>query len=432
MKRRIREAIVGVTAAIVLLLGLPLAIAVHRVILDAEVVKVQASATRTLAEISLPLDERELAAIRREPDAPPPFTVYDEGGRRIFGPGPPRGGALVRRALTGNLSTSTERAIEVVTPISDRSPEERVIGAVRLTESLDVADRRSRLAWLVMAGSAAVAIGLAWLIGNRLARRLSQPIVDLVEGAGRIGDHGAQLGTTPSGIEEIDELSAALSKSTKKVNEALARERRFSADVSHQLRTPITALRLQVEAGHDERHPLDPTSLMADLDRLEGTVDHLLAVARDSIPMLANVRVDEVATAAVTRWQRPAQSAGRGLHSVIDECAPARGSRASIGQVLDVLVDNALRHGEGTIQIAVRPLPGGVALDVSDEGNGIALADAARLFDRGHGDDHGIGLALARSIAEAEGGRLMLTHVRPTTFSLLLTDHDPTIEADRQ
>lgn len=432
MRRRIREAIVGVTAAILVILGIPLAVAVHRLIIDAEVVKLQASATRALAEISVPFDQSELAAIRGETDAPPPFTVYDATGHRVFGAGPLRADPLVRQALAGTLATRVDGVIEVATPISNRSPDERVIGAVRVTEPLARVDRRSRLAWLVMAGSAALAIGLAWLIGNRLARRLSQPIIDLAAGAQRIGDGGTLARPSPSGIDEIDRLGTALADSTDRVNDALARERRFSADVSHQLRTPITALRLQLEAACDDQDRLAIGPALSDLDRLEDTVDHLLAVARDAMPIVSNARLDHAVHDASRRWQARAEAVGRAVRPVIVETGPVRGSAASIAQILDVLVDNALHHGRGAVEIAVRPLPGGAALDVSDEGDGIALSDVGRIFDRGHGDGHGIGLALARSIAEAEGGRLVLTHVRPTTFSLILVDHDPTLEADRQ
>jgi signal transduction histidine kinase len=94
--------------------------------------------------------------------------------------------------------------------------------------------------------------------------------------------------------------------------------------------------------------------------------------------------------------------------------------RGSVDQVLDVLIDNALRHGVGTVTVSVRSVANGVAVDVADEGRSIPLLHADRVFARGYGSDTGIGLSVARAVAEADGGRVVLRHHDPTTFSLLL------------
>jgi signal transduction histidine kinase len=432
--RRIREAIVGVSAAILLVLGLPLAAAVHRVILDSEVVEREAAANRTLAEIAVPLDARQLASIRHDPDAPPPFAIYDTEGRRIYGTGPDHADSLVRHALEGDPATSQSGSIEVALPIPDRSREERILGAVRLEESRRDADRRTHTAWLVMGGSALLALAGAWLVGTRLARRLSQPIIDLATEASSIGDGGTMPRPAQTGIEEIDQLSTVLSDSTDRVNEALARERRFSADVSHQLRTPMTALRLHLETAASSEDSAEAASALADLARLEETVDHLLVVARDAQPTASTVRLDLAASETVERWRRRAEAAGRAIATRLAEVGPARGAAASVGQILDVLIDNALHHGEGAITLTVRRIAGGAAVDVSDEGESISRNDVDRIFERGHGSGHGIGLALARAMAEREGGRLVLSRTQPTTFSLILLQHDPSedLELDRR
>ncbi len=422
MTRRIRAAIVGVSATILLLLGLPLAIAVHQLILNSEVVALQSSATRTLAEVAVPLSATQLAAIGRERDAPPPFTVYDARGNRVFGPGPQRADPLVQRALAGNPVTRTGTQIEAAVPVTDRSPNEQVVGAVRVTGSLRRADERTRLAWLVMAASASAAIAGAWLVGNRLASRLARPLTDLAAAAERIGT--ASTSTVdlppPSGISEVDSLVTALGASSDRVNEALTRERQFSVNVSHQLRTPMTALRLDLETARDHQdHPAFGPAL-ADLARLEGTVDHLLAVARDATSTVSQVRPDLVARDGAARWRQPVEAAGRVLVTDIQAVGAARGSSASVSEVLDVLLHNAIHHGTGTIRLTVRPITGGVAVDVSDEGQGIGLGEVEQIFERGHGTGHGIGLSLARSLAEREGARLVVSHLRPITFSLVL------------
>ena len=100
-------------------------------------------------------------------------------------------------------------------------------------------------------------------------------------------------------------------------------------------------------------------------------------------------------------------------------------SATSIEQILEVLIDNALNHGCGTIRVVSRRIGGGAAVDVADEGSSADAGTDEQLFTRGHGSDNGIGLALARSIADAEGGRLVVASRQPTTFSLvLLTAHE--------
>lgn len=423
MRRRITEAIVGVSALILLVLGIPLAIAVRQSLFDAEVVKLQGMAARTLTEIDVPLDVGALAEINRESDAPPPFSVYDRTGRRLFGVGPAIADAVVVRALTGTPASTTTREIVVATAITG-GVDEQVIGALRLTESRAGADHRVRVVWLVMAATALAALALGWLIANRLARRLSQPVTDLAAAAARIGDGGTVERTQPSGIGEIDTLTSALAEGSERVNEALARERRFSADVSHQLRTPLTALRLRLEGarGGNAAEVIEPA--LDDLDRIEETVEHLLEFARDAMPATSTVQLDLAAQQAAERWADRVSARGRNITVSTSDAVTTRGSRTSVAQILDVLVDNALQHGNGDIHIIQRRIAGGGAIDLSDEGAGIPSADTQRIFKRGHGDHHGIGLALARSIAEAEGGRLLLAHIHPTTFSLVLLNPD--------
>jgi signal transduction histidine kinase len=424
LKRRITEAIVGVSALILLVLGIPLALAIHQSILDSEVVELQATAARTLTEIGVPLDPKKLAAVSGEPDAPPPFSVYDSSGSLLFGSGPREADAAVRRALGGNPASTTDTEIVVATPITDDTSE-RIVGVLRLTESLAGANHRSRVAWLEMASTAVAALVLGWLIAKRLARRLSQPVTDLAAAATRFGDGGAiARPTTSSGAAEIDTLANSLADSSERINETLARERRFSADVSHQLRTPLTGMRLRLETARDAHDPQAIDLALDDLQRLEQTVDHLLAFARDSIPAAAKVSLDTAARDAVERWKPRVTALGRAATITAAEPVTARGSIASIEQILDVLIDNALHHGHGTVTVTLRRIVGGGAIDVSDDGTLANLADREQIFTRGHGDRHGIGLAFARSMAEAEGGRLILTRPKPTTFSLILLDPD--------
>jgi len=425
VRRRITAAIVGVVALVLVALGVPLAIAVRHWALSSEVVELQATAARTLTEVAVPFNLTLLAAVAHEPDAPPPFGVYDIDGGLVFGRGPLRGDDIVGRALAGVTVTTTNGQIVVATPIHVASGEQ-IIGVLRVSESLDGVNRRSRFAWMIMGIAGAAALVVGWLIARRLARRLSRPVTDLAAAAGRVHDAGVLEWAGPSGIGEIDALAAVLVDNSRRVSEALTRERRFSADVSHQLRTPLTGLRLRLEAARARSDPRDAIdAALGDLARVESTVEHLLAFARDASAATGSVRLDVAARDAAERWDQRARAAGRTVVSEAPDAIVTVGSQVSVGQILDVLIDNALHHGHGTIRVIARRMAGGGAINVTDDGDSIAQHDEERIFRRRHGNHTGIGLALARSMAEVDGGRLLLTNRQPTTFSLIMlhTDH---------
>jgi signal transduction histidine kinase len=326
-------------------------------------------------------------------------------------------------ALEGSTASTTDGAVVVATPITDQG--ESVVGVLRVTESLGDVNDSTRQAWLLMALAGLVAIGGAWIIADRLSRRLAEPIVKLSDAARRMESGGVFEAIPSTGIAEVDVLNAALVASSANTSEALMRERRFSADVSHQLRTPLAGLRLKLEADGATNMGGGNTPALEDLERLEHTVDHLLSFARDAVPLSSTCNATRTVVAATDGWKQRASAAGRLITAVVQPELAASGddtraSATAIGQVLDVLLDNSVQHGQGTITVSVRSLAGGVAIDVADEGTIDLQLNDAELFERHRGMNLGIGLALARSITEAEGGRLVLSHREPTTFSMLL------------
>ncbi|MEA2478517.1 MAG: hypothetical protein QOJ07_439, partial [Thermoleophilaceae bacterium] len=198
-----------------------------------------------------------------------------------------------------------------------------------------------------------------------------------------------------------------------------------SSDASHQLRTPLAALRLELEALElrgDESPEL--TAALGQVERLQSTVGTLLSVARDAPRGDATVDVAGAIAALEERHTGGLAAAGRPLRTRLQagEDATARASGQVVAEILDVLVDNACRHGAGTVTVCARTVGDAVAIDVADEGQGLA-GDPESAFERrgGDHDGHGIGLALARSLAHAEGGRLTLTRAGPEpVFTLWL------------
>jgi signal transduction histidine kinase len=273
--------------------------------------------------------------------------------------------------------------------------------------------------WILVA---VLAIGImlcGFAFATALAQRMVEPILELINSTRLCGDGQAFLPLAPTGIAEIDQLAQMFHNSATRVREAMVRERQYSADVSHQLRTPLASLRLRLDAAGSGCQPELVQPFLNDLLHMERTIDHLLQLARASSVLPDMVLLDGVMHRAYERWQPILAKDGRSL--VISEAAAvaAQGSAIAFDQILDVLISNAHVHGRGSVVVTIRSLWGGCALDVSDEGDGLAAGDEDWIFRRGEGSGHGIGLSIARALTESEGGRLVLVSRKPTTFSLV-------------
>jgi signal transduction histidine kinase len=156
---------------------------------------------------------------------------------------------------------------------------------------------------------------------------------------------------------------------------------------------------------------------------LAAIIEELLSLARDRrATRVGPVDLAELVDELSPQWRGRLAPQGRDLELAVGPGAPdALASTAAVRQVLAVLVDNATTHGAGTVRVRIREASGAVAIDVSDEGPGVS-EPASELFARraDQQDGHGIGLALARRLAEAEQGRLDLTQPSPPVFTLLL------------
>ncbi|MDT7716491.1 MAG: hypothetical protein QOH09_2483 [Pseudonocardiales bacterium] len=423
-----RTRIVGlaVLAAVlaIALFGVPLAGGVLKYAKSNERTKLLLGADAAAAAVSADVLRGKMPTDLRDPNDGTHLAVYVDRGLRILGTGPEGGDPAVYAALHGEISNKDLNGeLVVAVPVTHDTD---VIGAVRAASPVMAVYRQVVLVWLGMLGLGGLAIGMVWLVARRQARRLARPLEELSEAARRLGQGDFSVRTTPAAIPEIDSVGSALNSTAGRLDAMLARERSFSADASHQLRTPLTGLRLRLEAalehpGQDLRQAI--TDGIAAADRLEQTIEELLALARDTrssnaTPLDLPVLLDEIEAG----WHDRLAAQDRALHVAVDPLAPVSlASTAAVRQVLTVLLDNAATHGSGTVSVAVRNAADALAIDVSDEGIGIT-APEPELFTRRSrlADGHGIGLALARSLAEAEGGRLRLTRPAPPTFTLLV------------
>ncbi|WP_328617992.1 HAMP domain-containing histidine kinase [Amycolatopsis sp. NBC_00355] len=350
--------------------------------------------------------------------------VYSPDGRLLAGQGPAVGGSIELQAATATEDVVTGRQggeVVLAVPVVNGS---RTIGVVRAALPVSDLYLRVGLTWLAMAALAVVAIGASWLTARRSTSRLVRPLEELAAVAERLGDGDFTARGPRAGIAEIDQVGEALDATATRIGETLERERAFSAEASHQLRTPLTGLRLQLEAAL-ETPESDPYAAIragiASADRLERTIEDLLALGRERRAPRAELALDVLLDEVRQAGEALLAPHGRKLRIVREDPPPARAAAAAVRQVLGVLLDNAVTHGRGTVTVVARDAGDALAIDVADEGPDLGETDPFASAPSGHG----IGLRLARSLAEAEGGRLRLHLPSPPTFTLLLPASSP-------
>ncbi len=260
------------------------------------------------------------------------------------------------------------------------------------------------------------------------ARRLVRPLTDLAETAERLGSGDPRPRDRRYGVPELDRVAEVLDSSAERIGRMLTAERRLAADASHQLRTPLTALSMRLEEITALAHQPDTvreeaTIALQQVERLTDVVQRLLTNQRDTHgPSAAGFDLDEVLKQQREEWSASLRGTGRRL--VIEGLArvSAMGTPGTVSQVLATLIENSLMHGGGTITLRVRPFGSSVVVEVQDEGPGVPAELGNRVFERAVSgrNSTGIGLAVARDLAEADGGRLELLSLKPPVFALFL------------
>jgi signal transduction histidine kinase len=432
VRRRITSLTVLAALVATVLFALPLGIAVWQYYHDDAKGDLERAADATALAVA-----EDLNAGRR-PTVPPldeeddeaggEVGIYAPDGRLLAGHGPAVGGPVEWQAAKATVDVVIGREggeVALAVPVVSGS---RVTGVVRAALPLSQLRLRIVLTWLGMAGLAVATTGLSWLMARRSTKRLVRPMEELAAAAERLGDGDFTARSPRAGIAEIDQVGEALDTTAARIGETLERERAFSAEASHQLRNPLTGLRLQLEAAL-ETPAADPYAAIragiASADRLERTIEDLLALGRERRAPRAELDLDALLEEVRQAGEALLQPWGRTLRIVRQDPPPARAAAAAVRQVLGVLLDNAATHGRGTVTVVARDAGDALAIDVADEGPDLGETDPFASAP----SDHGIGLRLARSLAEAEGGRLRLSRPDPPTFTLLLPTAEPTTPA---
>lgn len=338
-------------------------------------------------------------------------TVILPDGTRIGGEAA-RSAATDLAALGTALSAHTAGGVEILLPVGGADG----VSVVRTFVPDSELAEGVRRSWLILAGVGAVLLAGTVAAGDRIARRLARSVRNLSQVAERLGAGDLSARVEPSGPPEVASVGRVLNGLGARVAGLLAAERELVADLSHRLRTPITALRLDVELLDDAR---ERERMTAHVDELVKAVDAIVWTARHPVHDAPVGRCDAstVVRERARFWGILAADQGRDLRVDVPETPLHVGVSADeLGAALDVLVDNVFSHTSDRTPFglavrgavgAVRGGSGVVRVEVEDDGAGFVADDPTARGHSGAGST-GLGLDVARRTAEQAGGRLVL------------------------
>jgi len=256
---------------------------------------------------------------------------------------------------------------------------------------------------------------------------LARPLEQLASRAMRLGNGDfSRRPPIRTQIPEIDHIGSALDTSASRLDTLLGNERHFTADATHQLRTGIAGIAMRVEMMTMRPEPdvaAEAQTILDQTDQLNRTIDELLAVTRNrSDTQRVPFDLADLVDGHIADWT-PRFTADR-RHLVVNRKSPAvvLGTKGLAGQVLDVMLDNALRHSSASVDVRID----GPAVTVTDYGPGMSETDARTAFD-GPVDPaarHGRGLPLARRLAAVDGATLTISKLKPFSIELRLVRYD--------
>jgi len=449
MRRRLLVSYLSLTLFVLVVLEVPLGVIFARRQLSELTAEVERDAvvTATLVEDALeagrPVGGGVVASYARKTGAR--IVVVDARGRAVAdSSGEAVGRSFANRpevaeALAGRVDSGTRRSVTlgadllfVAVPVASAGT---VYGAVRITYPTSALDERVRRSWLTLAGVAAVSLLAAGGLAVALAGSVSRPLRRLERAAGEIGrGHLSARAPTNEGPPEVRALAGEINDTAERLAGLLAAQDAFVADASHQLRSPLTALRLRLENLEGETGSAaqeDLRAAVAETQRLSRTIDGLLALARadraageppsgviDPLAVLEERRV---------AWSSLAQE--RGVTLVVEDGqaplpSPVRATPDRLVQVLDNLLANAFDAAPPGSRVEMRTQPaasgGWVEVHVLDDGPGLSDEERRRAFDRfwrggdsrpaGQGlGGSGLGLSIVRRLVVADGGEVELS-----------------------
>ncbi|GHF98687.1 ATP-binding protein [Streptomyces filamentosus] len=407
MRRRLITSTLAVVLVVIAVFGVSLVLVETRTITSSAQESVDAEALRIVSIV----DSRLIGGEPVNPD-----ILAEQSGAKRY--------ALVTMPGRPSIEIGTRPTDSVIRGYAEGERGETVI----VEESRSAVTSEVGSTALIIGAVAGLAVLAAFLLAVRQANRLASPLTDLAETAERLGSGDPRPRHKRYGVPELDRVADVLDASAERIARMLTAERRLAADASHQLRTPLTALSMRLEevALADDLDTVkeEATIALTQVERLTDVVERLLTNSRDPRSGSAVAfDLDEVVKQQLEEWRPAYRSAGRAIVHSGKQGMRAIGTPGAVAQVLAALIENSLMHGGGTVALRTRVTGNQSVIEVTDEGPGVPADLGARIFERAVSgrSSTGIGLAVARDLAEADGGRLELLQQHPPVFALFLS-----------
>jgi signal transduction histidine kinase len=336
-----------------------------------------------------------------------PVTVFLPNGTSLGTPAPRD--AAVRLAARGrSFTTVAPGGVEVLVAVGGLPGGGRS-AVIRTFVADDQLRHGVTRAWLLLGCVGLGLLALSVVVADQLARSLVRPLTGVAQASDRLANGDLSARAELAGPPEVRRAGAGLNRLARRIGDLLAHERETIADVSHRLRTPMTALRIDAESLGDQA---ERTQVLADLDALERTVDQVIREARRPAPDSRGA-CDAAAVVAqrTAYWLPLAEDTDRAMTiELASGELPVRVSGEDLAACMDILLENAFAHtpdGTGLAIRLTRRAAGGAWLVVADDGPGFRSPHPT---ERGQssGGSTGLGLDIARRIAESSGGTLTI------------------------
>jgi signal transduction histidine kinase len=438
VRRRLLTSYLSITLFVLVALALPLGLSFSQTEERRLTSRIQDDAYALALRAGSPLEQGDTVTLGRlarqlAGRAQAAIVVVDSRGtvRASAGSAVPRPGTMTvgvadldagrgGRQVSGRRATAAGDVLAVTVPVLAGDGR---VGALRVSASVGVVDAAVQRNWLLLGGLAGLIALIVGLVSTLLARSFTRPVAALDASAARLGDGDlAARVAVPDDPPELRRLARSFNATAERLGSLLRSQREFVADASHQLRTPLSALRLRlenIEADGPRHRPEDLDGALAEVTRLTDLVESLLVLARaeDAPAPSVDVPLAPVIEARLDAWSAVADERDVGLEADVADVG-VRSEPGRLEQVLDNLLSNALDAAPAgsVVRIGVLPVGERVAITVRDRGPGMTLEQQARAFDRfwrspdaRHSrSGFGLGLPIVGRLVLADGGDVLL------------------------